>query len=225
MILKGFPYPADYKITLYDHAVDTSATYWGAPATPMNFTATNLTENRRIEVLYIKAGANPSVEPSDEIYFIEKDRQGEPMLTWLVFFAGLPSAALPQPGDEYLLATLKPFSHRDIFRFSTIATGVSGDTHLNAPNDFALWQNYPNPFNAATIISFVVPNRSAVKVEIFDLMGQRVKTLVDEVLAAGVYQKIWDGKSDGQKDAASGIYFYRLTSRTVVQQRKMILLR
>jgi endonuclease/exonuclease/phosphatase family metal-dependent hydrolase len=223
--LKGFPYPADYKITLYDHPVDTSATYWGAPATPMYFTATNLTENRRIEVLYIKAGANLSIESSDEIYFIEKDQHGEPMLTWLVFFSGLPSATLPQLGDEYLLATLKPFSNRDIFKFSTMATGVSSDKDQNIPVDFALWQNYPNPFNAATIISFVVPSHSAVKVEIFNLTGQRVRTLTDEVLAAGVYHKIWDGKSDGEKDAASGIYFYRLTARNIVQQRKMILLR
>lgn len=157
------------------------------------------------------------------------------MLTWLVFFSGLSGAALPQPGDEYLLATLKPFSHRDIFRFSTMATDVSSNKDQNIPLDFALLQNYPNPFwseatsrgagNAATIISFVVPHRSAVKVEIFNMIGQRVRTLADEVLPAGVYHKIWDGKSDDQKDVASGIYFYRLTSRNVVQQRKMILLR
>jgi endonuclease/exonuclease/phosphatase family metal-dependent hydrolase len=235
MTLKGFPYPADYKITLYDHPVDTSATYWGAPATPMYFTATNLTESRPIEVLYIKAGAHPSIEPSDEIYFIEKNKQGEPMLTWLIFFSGLLSATLPQPGDEYLLATLKPFSHRDIFLFSTIATGVSSRKDQNIPLDFTLLQNYPNPFwseatsrfagNAATIISFVVPTRSAVKVDIFNVMGQRVRTLTDEVFAAGMYHKIWDGKSDDEKDVASGIYFYRLTARNIVQQKKMVLLR
>lgn len=88
------------------------------------------------------------------------------------------------------------------------------------PTSFALEQNYPNPFNPITEISFSLPEASEAKLEIFNIMGQRVTTLVDESLPAGHHSATWDAT-----DNASGIYFYRLTAGDAGTTRKMVLLK
>ena len=88
------------------------------------------------------------------------------------------------------------------------------------PTEFALHQNYPNPFNPATEISFSLPNAADVKLEIFNIMGQRVATLADQHLEAGNHGVIWDGSH-----VASGVYFYRLEAGDFVESRKMVLLK
>jgi hypothetical protein len=88
------------------------------------------------------------------------------------------------------------------------------------PTEFALYQNYPNPFNPTTEISFALPNAANVKLEIFNIMGQRVATLIDQRLQAGNHSVVWDGSQ-----VASGIYFYRLDAGDYVESRKMVLLK
>ncbi len=86
--------------------------------------------------------------------------------------------------------------------------------------------NYPNPFNPTTTISFSVAQTSSfVNVEIFNIKGQRVKQLVNEVLPAGRHIAIWNGKDDNGKHAASGIYFYQMKSGDFQQSKKMLLLK
>jgi len=88
------------------------------------------------------------------------------------------------------------------------------------PSSFVLNQNYPNPFNPSTEISFQVSDFGLVEVSIFDLLGRKVATLVNEKKHPGSYQVTWD--ATGQP---SGVYFYRLSTTDFVQTKKLVLLR
>lgn len=103
---------------------------------------------------------------------------------------------------------------------------VSELDDLPLPTDYALEQNYPNPFNPTTTIQFALPERAHVTLDVFNVLGQRVRTLVNEELAAGTYNPEFDGTSDGGTPLASGLYFYRLqTSTDYVETRKMVLVK
>ncbi len=78
------------------------------------------------------------------------------------------------------------------------------------PNDFALHQNYPNPFNPSTEIKYDLPEHGQVVLSIFNVVGQKVRILVDESKEAGYHRIVWDGKDDLGNGAASGIYLYRI---------------
>jgi len=93
------------------------------------------------------------------------------------------------------------------------------------PNASALFQNYPNPFNPETTIPLTLTRPGAVRVEVIDLLGQRIRLLIDDELAAGQHALRWFGANDLGQPAASGIYFYRATTAEGVQTRRMTLLR
>jgi len=99
-------------------------------------------------------------------------------------------------------------------------TGIEDDFNGALPTSLTLNQNYPNPFNPATTISFALPERSAVRLEIFNLLGQKVETVVDDVFDAGAHELTWDGSG-----MPSGVYFYRLNAATATMTRKMILMK
>lgn len=86
--------------------------------------------------------------------------------------------------------------------------------------------NYPNPFNPTTTISFsIAQTLSFIELEIYNIKGQKVKTLIDEKLTAGNHQVMWNGKDDNGKQVASGIYFYKMKSGNYNETKKMILLK
>jgi flagellar hook assembly protein FlgD len=93
------------------------------------------------------------------------------------------------------------------------------------PKAFFLSQNYPNPFNPSTSISFGLPKSSSVKLEVFNLLGQRVKVLVNGVLDAGYKTIIWDGKDETGTSVSSGVYLNKLTSKDFQKSQKMLLLK
>lgn len=108
--------------------------------------------------------------------------------------------------------------------------GIAEGEEGTAPLEYALYQNYPNPFNPETAISYQLsPKRQAVisQVEmiVYDLLGQKVRTLVNERQAPGKYDVKWDGRNETGQPVASGIYIYRLRTIDFVQTRKMVLLR
>jgi|GEM_PF-2927092 len=78
------------------------------------------------------------------------------------------------------------------------------------PLDYTLYQNYPNPFNLSTSIRYSIAHSSDVKLEIFNMLGQRVKLLVHEFQQIGTYVVEWDGTDDGGNIVATGVYYYRL---------------
>ena len=97
------------------------------------------------------------------------------------------------------------------------------------PERFGLAQNFPNPFNPETAIEYDLAVATRVRLEVFDLLGQRLRTLVDEPQAAGRYRRRWDGRDEHGREAASGVYFYRLETRRAAggfqAVRKMLLVR
>lgn len=92
---------------------------------------------------------------------------------------------------------------------SSVKERNSGEASV-LPSSFSLQQNYPNPFNAVTTIQFDLPRAGQVRVEIFNVLGQRVRILVDEELQPGYKQVVWDGTDQSGNPVASGVYFYRL---------------
>jgi len=86
-------------------------------------------------------------------------------------------------------------------------------------------QNYPNPFNPATTISYYVKQEAEVNISIYNIKGQKVKTLINETKNAGSYNLEWNGVDDAGKKVSSGVYFYRLKTGDLEKVRKMILLK
>jgi hypothetical protein len=109
---------------------------------------------------------------------------------------------------------------------------ISGIEEVAAlPTDFALSQNYPNPFNPTTTIRFALPLASNVSLKIYNLLGEEVYTLADEVMNPGYVTMTWNGRNEAGKLAASGVYFYRMTAKSVdgsrqfIENKKMLLLK
>lgn len=93
------------------------------------------------------------------------------------------------------------------------------------PKTGSLASNYPNPFNASTAISYYVPKDAQVTLEVYNIRGQKVKTLVDEQKTAGTYSVIWDGTNSKGEVVATGVYFYRLSIDKETLTKKMTLLK
>jgi hypothetical protein len=106
------------------------------------------------------------------------------------------------------------------FRYDWQPAVVTSAPGSGTPASYVLAQNYPNPFNPSTTIQFSIPQQSTVRLEVFNLLGQRVATLVDEEKPAGSYSERFDGTR-----LASGTYFYRLTAGSVVETKRLLLLR
>jgi hypothetical protein len=93
------------------------------------------------------------------------------------------------------------------------------------PEKFSLSQNRPNPFNPVTSIEYSIPTRSNVLLEVYNLLGQKVVTLVNGEQEAGTHQAIWDGKDREGNAVSSGIYFYRMKSANFSEVKKMVLMK
>lgn len=106
-------------------------------------------------------------------------------------------------------------------------TVVSGArTDIEIPSSFHLSQNYPNPFNPSTTIEYKLPTRGRVSINIYNSVGQHVKTLVEGKLEGpGSYRVTWDGRNDMGNPVSSGAYFYRISSGGQVQTAKMLMLK
>lgn len=90
---------------------------------------------------------------------------------------------------------------------------------------FTLHQNQPNPFNPSTEIVFDIRQTGRVRLVVYNAIGQQIKTLVDEVLAPGRFGKTWDATDTSGRPVASGVYFYRLSTQSFLDVKKMVLIR
>ena len=108
-----------------------------------------------------------------------------------------------------------PFS--DVWTFSTYVTSVDEN---EIPHEFSLSQNYPNPFNPQTLIRYGLPQKAHVRLEVYNILGERIALLLDMTQEAGYHEALFDGHN-----LASGLYFYRIRANDFVQVRKLLLLR
>jgi len=217
--LSGYPYASDYSIKLFNTVEDTSSTYLDAPAMPMKFRVFNRTENRQVDILFIDTNGDQSISHADEIYILENDDLGNPMLTWYIYFSGYDPIVLPQTDDEFVLKTFKPFTTDDVFEFNLSTVGIGDSPTSKSLNKFQLSQNYPNPFNPSTTISYRLSAISHVELTLYNMLGQKVRTLVSDKQNQGNYSIKLDAN-----DLASGVYFYRLKAGKFVKTKKMILI-
>ncbi|MBN1211643.1 MAG: S8 family peptidase [candidate division Zixibacteria bacterium] len=120
--------------------------------------------------------------------------------------------------DELISAALIARQKYDVITAIEIEEG-------NRPTDYTLNQNYPNPFNPTTTISFSLPVSGEVGLEVFNLLGQKVKVLQNGQMSAGQHTLEWDATGDDGHSVATGVYFYRLTTSEFTQTKKMMLLK
>ena len=102
---------------------------------------------------------------------------------------------------------------------------ISAYSESDMPVSFELSQNYPNPFNPTTCINYYLPKNTYVRLEIFNVLGQSVRTLVNGYRYAGAYKIMWDGKDYNGKEVPGGIYFYRISAGDFIQTKKMTMLK
>jgi hypothetical protein len=109
--------------------------------------------------------------------------------------------------------------------FSDYGGFVSVDESVTSAKPELLKQNYPNPFNPSTTIAYNLPEDSQVKVEVFNIKGQLIKTLANEFAPAGDNFVVWNGKDNYNRDVASGLYFYKLSTDRATEVKKMLLVK
>ena len=136
------------------------------------------------------------------------------------------AADLDGDGDKDLAVANSGSNNVSIlFNLTKSPNDVQDIKRPELPSRFALSQNYPNPFNPETKIQFSMPRASTVKIDIFNLLGQTVRSLVDQYLAAGNYVRTWNGTDNQGRSVATGVYFYRFTAGDIVEAKKMVLLK
>ncbi len=107
----------------------------------------------------------------------------------------------------------------------TVTTEVDVDPESLLPNKYALYQNFPNPFNPITYIQYDLPEQTYVLVVIYDLMGRKVSTLINDIQNPGKYKVLWDGINSYGKLSASGVYIYQLQTQNTVMTKKMVFIK
>ena len=140
------------------------------------------------------------------------------------------SSGLPAAGVQVLLFDLSDL--RQLVGTTTDATGyfalslqtLSGARSTTLPTDFALGQNYPNPFNPSTLIPYQLPAAAHVRLEVFNMLGQRLIRLVDGEQSAGMHTTRWDGTDAAGRAVGAGVYIYRLSSGGMEVSRRMVLI-
>lgn len=146
---------------------------------------------------------------------------------WLWDFSDGESSTLRNPLHSYnmqgtypvTLIVSGPYGSDTSTIVINIVNAINDNTD-NHPHEYVLMQNYPNPFNPVTTISYQLPKSSVVELSIYNLLGQKVATLVDKKQPAGQYQLQWDASG-----FASGVYYYKLTTENFQQIKKMLLVK
>ncbi|MBM2841390.1 MAG: Por secretion system C-terminal sorting protein [Bacteroidetes bacterium] len=145
-------------------------------------------------------------------------------ISWWAFDAGfgIPNSSTAQVksavGQSFVgLARQSPNQIESGFLVDTLLRGtIVGVAEENPPlpEVYSLSQNYPNPFNPTTVIRFALPQASEVTLNVYDLLGRRVTTLVDGEQSAGYHSVEWNGTNSSGNKISSGVYFYRIEARS-----------
>jgi hypothetical protein len=193
---------------------------WGDVSLPVELTGfTGAFVNNRVELVWSTAS-----EQNNRGFSIERRRITETDWQSVGFVAGNGTTAQPKTYrfadntaalGQTLAYRLKQTDYDGKFAYSPVV-----EVKAVLPTVFALQQNYPNPFNPSTQIRYQVPMSNEVTLEVFDMLGRKVSTLVNQRQEAGAYSVNFDATS-----FASGVYFYRLQAGNFVEMKKMMLVR
>ncbi len=177
---------------------------------------------------YIIAGMTRSFgSGGSDIYLLRIDAEGE--VLWVRTFGGSEddeaySVQLTEDGDYMVAGYTESYgaglSDCWLLKISGDLVGVTEDDCGELPSDIGMIQNYPNPFNAKTIIRYNLPSDSDVTIEIYDILGRKIETLVSGYRPAGSHTLTWDAE-----DLPSGIYFYRIEAGGYSKTRRCLLLK
>jgi len=176
-----------------------------------------------------------------DIISIEMIDAGRPLTPSLRLFA--PDGTLVGADIDPNFALISNVVLRSTGKYTIIATDALGDevgsyflvllksttdaddNDGSTPAEFAVGQNYPNPFNPRTTISFSLPRTSMVTIDVFNLLGEKIRTLVSQTMPPGDHSVVWDGSDGNGGEVSSGVYFYRLRADEFSATKKMVLLR
>ncbi|MFQ5582971.1 MAG: FlgD immunoglobulin-like domain containing protein [Calditrichia bacterium] len=163
-----------------------------------------------------------NIEPSGEFWVGYENTS--PIEIWQLY----DSPVVYNRSSSYVGGLWSPFNGdfhiRCVLGAPVVGIEPPGDNLL--PDKFALLQNYPNPFNPTTTIKYQLPISSEVRLEIYNMLGQKIRTLVDETMKPGYYEVVWDGRNSHGQQVSSGIYFYRFTAgEDFIRTNKMILMK
>ena len=129
-------------------------------------------------------------------------------------------------GEPIVTSEISGGTYSGAIGFLTIIDTITSVEDENIiPEKFYLKQNYPNPFNPETTIAFNLPNKSKVCLEIFNIKGQKVITLINEEKETGFHKIIWNGRDSNNRKVSSGVYFYRIITEKNEKIKKMILIK
>ncbi|MHB2148717.1 FG-GAP repeat domain-containing protein [Calditrichota bacterium LG25] len=169
----------------------------------------------------------PVLSPSWMVFVPENDLDGdgnkELVASYLVAGSTVPmdstenGTPIPEESKRWL----------QVFEFgANVPTGIENNWKVITAEDYVLKQNYPNPFNPTTTIEFYLPIKKQISLTIYNALGQKVKTLINnEVLSAGNHALQWDGTNDAGAKVASGMYIYELKYGNFKQQKRMMLMK
>ncbi len=162
------------------------------------------------------------------------EASGTPVAGITVWLENTNYSAVTDAGGNYLITNIPdeiytviidgPDYQQKVFRDFGVGTasGISDQYARRAPDIFVLYQNYPNPFNPATTISYHLPAGKNVLVEVRDMLGRRINTLLDGWQSRGIHYLTWDGRNSSGFKVASGIYYYTVHAGEWTGIRKML---
>ncbi|MFZ5433542.1 MAG: C25 family cysteine peptidase [Calditrichota bacterium] len=169
---------------------------------------------------------NISSLPADSVNVTVWVGDGDFVTRWLNHSSGT-SVTLPvnTNGADSIAVTI---TGENVVAYQTwipVVLSVAPQPQAGIPAELELGQNYPNPFNSTTSIEFGIPVSGNVKLEVFDILGKHVTTLVNSHLSSGRYHAAWQGTNDRGQSVVSGVYFYRLTTPQGAKVQKMAFIR
>ncbi len=206
----------DYQFRFNNDVADTSVNNITSP-----FIILDVCHDQKMDfaISELSATQNGQWDISEYIYILRNGTSTD-HIVWQVRFTEPNSdqAITPGEGDAYALITNKPFSAFDEYALNSIVLKLDNDP--DRMKDFFLGPNYPNPFNPVTNITYRLPLKSRVNLEVFDILGRKVRVLVNGIQTAGRHTVRFSGK-----ELASGIYIYRLQAGEYSRTRRMLLLK
>jgi hypothetical protein len=207
--------------------LDTAFNISGQRVVAVPFKAWNLIDQQKVELLVVEATGfiNQRFDPGERIVFLTPlAYRMQANNTHAQISTSLPTGTpvMPAAGDTNYVLTSRPLSTIDRYRFTASSSMIVKVDVQNpwAKPDFILHQNYPNPFNPTTTIRFSVPSKGRTVLKLFNIVGQEVRTLADDIRDAGEYRVLLDGR-----DLPTGVYVYVLRINDSYLVRKMVLIK